>query len=110
MVRRTADNPAAWEVGTGYSKEPHADSKKTMVLTDGGHMLSDERVVSREVLPTGDLVFVTEVEGEDDNRPALFRFESAITAHEYTRRKMVRLEDGSGDGKFFQRHVYRWRR
>ena len=110
MVRRTADDPPAWETGIGYSKEPHADSAQVVVLGDGGRTLDRQRLLSREVLANGDLVFVTEMKGEDNKRPAMFRFEHRITAGEYSRRKMVRFEDGLGDGEFFQRHVYRWKR
>lgn len=110
VVRRVEEEPPAWEIGVGYSKEPHADSKELVVLRDGGRLLDEQRIVSREVLANGDLVFVMEARGEDNNRPAVFRFEHRIAAGEYSRRKMVRFEDGQGDGEFFQRHVYRWKR
>lgn len=107
MVRRTGDSPPAWEIGVGYSKEPHADSKETLKLSSDGAELGDERVVSREPLAGGGVRFITEADGEDDRRPARFRFEHTITAHEYSKRKLVRFE---GETEFFERHVYRWTR
>ncbi len=102
-VRRVAE--ASWEFGVGYSKEPHADSKEVVTLAAG--MLGGDRVVSRRELPGGGVVVVTESAGEDDHRAALFRFEHSITALEYSRRKMVRLD---GEREFIERHVYRWKR
>jgi hypothetical protein len=107
IVKRVGTTPAAWEFGVGYSKEPHADAKETVALSPDGRMLGDERVISREALPDGGVRFVTEATGQDDNRPARFRFEHTITANEYTRRKLVCFE---GESEFFQRHIYRWAR
>lgn len=106
-VRRTGNHPAQWEFGYGYAKEPHADSKETVTLSADGRTFDGEAVISRTALPNGGLLFITEADGEDDNRPARFRFEYSITAHECSRRKLVRFNDGSG---FFERHVYRWKR
>jgi len=107
IVRRTSDAPPSWEFGTGYAKEPHADAKEIVSLSADGGMLGDERVVSRTPLPGGGVLFVTETDGEDDHRPARFRFEHSITTHENSRRKLVRFD---GETEFFERHVYRWKR
>ncbi len=108
VVRRLEGEPPSWEFGVGYSKEPHADSKETVVLGRGGEVLGDEVVVSREVV-AGGVKIVTEADGEDDGRKARFRFEHVISEREYTRRKLVRFA-GAGEGEFFERHVYRWGR
>lgn len=107
IVRRRGDSPPSWEFGMGYSKEPHADSTEIILLSTDGRLFGDEQVRSREVLQESGVRFVTECDGEDDHRQASFRFEHTITAHEYSRRKLVRLKDES---EFFERHVYRWTR
>jgi len=106
IVVRTNDTPPAWEFGVGYAKEPHADSKEDVSLKDGGRRLGDEQVVSRTSLPDG-VLFITECDGQDDNRAARFRFEHTITPHEYSKRKLVRFV---GTTEFFERHIYRWNR
>jgi hypothetical protein len=106
IVTRKSDAPPTWEFGVGYSKEPHADSKEDVSLKDGGRTLGEEQVVSRTSLPDG-VLFITECNGQDDNRAARFRFEHRITAHEYSKRKLVRF-DGTSD--YFERHIYRWKR
>ena len=106
IVVRTSDTPPAWEFGVGYANEPHADSKEDVSLKDGGRTLGDEQVVSRISLPDG-VLFITECDGRDDNRAARFRFEHSITAHEYSKRKLVRFD---GTSEFFERHIYRWKR
>lgn len=103
IVKRVGEEPPTWEFGVGYSKEPHADSKETVVLSRGGEMLGDEQVVSREVVDGG-VKIVLEADGEDDRRKARFRFEHEILEKQYTRRKMVRFE---GEREFFERHAYR---
>jgi uncharacterized protein YceK len=105
IVRRTGDSPPSWEIGIGYSKEPQADSSEVISLTDGGRILGDEHVISRESLPGGGVRFVTEADGEDDHRPSRFRFEHTLLSGEYSRRKLVRFK---GQEEFFERHVYRW--
>jgi len=105
-VTRKAATSATWTVGVGYSKEPHADSSEDVSLSADGTRFGDEVIVARTTLPDG-VVFITECDGEDDNRPARFRFEHTITASEYSRRKLVKF---NGTGEFFERHIYRWRR
>lgn len=106
IVVRKDDAPRTWEFGVGYAKEPHADSKEELALKDRGRMLGDELVVSRTVLADG-VTFITECDGQDDNREARFRFEHTITSHEYSKRKLVRFAETK---EFFERHIYRWKR
>lgn len=106
-VRRASDDPPAWEFGFGYSKEPHADSTETIALSRDGRRLGDEAVVSREQMTGGGVRITTEADGNDDSRPARFRFVHTITDRAYTRSKLVRFTD---EADFFERHVYRWTR
>jgi len=107
VVQRTSKTAAAWEFATGYSKEPRADSTEIVALSDDGRMLGDARVIQRDALADGGIFFVTESTGDDDHRASDFRLEHSITAHEYSRRKLVRFE---GEPEFFERHIYRWKR
>lgn len=110
IVRRITTTPAdppAWEFGYGYSKEPHADSTSTLTLRDNGRTLGDESVIARGQSVTGVLSYITECHGEDDNRPATFRFEHSLSPTYYARRKLVRFD---GERDFFERHWYRWSR
>jgi len=97
----------AWEVRTGYPDEPHANSRERVALGEDGRRLGDEAVVERRALEDGGVLLVTERDGVDDDRPARFRFEYRIGAHEYSLRKLVRL---NGEREFFERHIYRWSR
>lgn len=107
VVRKLTDAPPSWEFATGYAKEPQADVTENVVLSPDGRALGDERVVERRSLPGGGVFFVTETTGDDDDRPATFRFEHSITPTAYSRRKMVRFE---GEAAFFERHIYEWKR
>jgi hypothetical protein len=106
-VRRVESKPATWEVGIGYSKEPHADARELVSLSADGTKLDSELVIVATRSPDGQLRFVTECDGMDDNRPATFRFEHDVNARTYSRRKMVRL---AGASEWFERHIYRWSR
>ncbi|MCX5691054.1 MAG: hypothetical protein NTV94_14920 [Planctomycetota bacterium] len=106
-VRKDESKPAAWEFGMGYSKEPHADSRELVTLSADGALLGTEDVIVVQRFSDGRLLFVTECDGTDDNRPARFRFEHELGQHTYSRRKMVKL---AGTTEWFERHVYRWSR
>lgn len=108
LVARTGE--AAWSWATGYDDEPHADSASEVRLIEGGQAIQSgdtiERVVSR--VREGDrLSFMTEHADADDNRPATIRREYRIGPGEFSIRKLVKYE---GEGDFFQRHEYRWKR
>ena len=106
-VRRVGSKPATWEVGIGYSKEPHADARELVGLSADGTMLGTERVIVMNRSLEGQLRFVTECDGMDDNRQATFRFEHDVSQQSYSRRKMVKF---AGTSEWFERHIYRWSR
>lgn len=108
VVRRTGQSPPSWEFGVGYSKEPHADTKEVIALSVDGSKFGDEMVVSRSDMPGGGVKFITESEGEDDHKPAQFRFEHEITPVQYTRRKLVQFKGERG--AWIERHVYQLKR
>jgi hypothetical protein len=91
----------------GYADEPHADGSETAVLTRGGREFRDERVLERTMLPDGTVRVITAQEGQDDNRPAEFRFIYLLSQKECSIQKLVRV---APEDAFFERNIYRWSR
>ena len=106
MVQRV-EGQTAWTFGIGYQKEPHADATEVVKLSSDGRMLGDETVISRQTLDAGGVVIVTQMRGEDNQRPATLRFEYRIEARRVSKRKVVEF---GGSEAPFQRHVYVWER
>jgi hypothetical protein len=106
MVVPVAGEALAWDVRMGYDDEPHADSGEIAKLEEGGTVFRGQRVLERE--ETGGRVrIVTETRGDDDRKPATFRFVYVIEAKSCSIQKLVKFDEG---GEFFERHVYRWTR
>jgi hypothetical protein len=97
----------AWDMRIGYADEPEANSGETAVLSEDGTVFRDQRVIERREEPGGTLRIVTEEAGEDDHKPAQFRFVYRIAANEVSIQKLVKFADSPD---FFERHIYRWTR
>jgi hypothetical protein len=59
-------------------------------------------VVERSVLAGGIVRIVTEKSGQDDRRPAMFRFTYLVGDSSFPRRKEVKFE---GTADYFERHT-----
>lgn len=64
-------------------------------------------MVERSVLAGGIVRIVTEKSGQDDRRPAMFRFTHLFCDSSFSRRKEVKVE---GTTDYFERHTYNWTR
>ncbi|MBC3883325.1 hypothetical protein H8K35_18170 [Undibacterium sp. LX40W] len=106
-VSKSEQEASTWLWSYGYDDEPHANAKDGIRLSEDGKKLGQEEVISRELRPNGALRIVTTMPGEDDRRPAQFRFTYTITADSFDRKKEVKLV-GSED--YFVRHVYAWKK
>lgn len=106
-ITHSEQDPSVWLWSYGYDEEPHANTKDSIRLTDGGKKLGNEEVISRELWPNGTLRILTTMSGEDDKRAAQFRFTYTIKSDSFERKKEVKLV-GSED--YFVRHVYSWKR
>ena len=87
-----------------YPDNAYYDSKERIVISESGHKLNGEPVVSRETLADGTLIITTAYRGEDNNLPADIRMTYAVHANKLEIRKEVRFD---GDRIFFERNAYR---
>ncbi|MBR7800143.1 hypothetical protein [Undibacterium fentianense] len=107
LVTRSSEKSSVWLWSYGYDKEPHANASNGIELSEDGRRFGNENVLQRQVAEDGTLTVITSMVGEDDNRPAEFRFTYTVTENTFTRQKEVKLKSG---GDFFTRHTYRWTR
>ncbi|MBC7652294.1 MAG: hypothetical protein H7101_11145 [Deinococcales bacterium] len=103
--QQSANNPNIYLRSIGYSTEPHANQKDSMIISCDGTMLDDYKIISKKQLANGILEIVSEKKGIDgnDNKPALMRRIFTITNNTFTNKKEV-LFDGSD--KWLLRHTY----
>lgn len=109
-VTRVPSQPSAWEFAFGYSDEPQADNRNTVVLSPDGRTFAGETVLERSTLPPGGgggMRIVTTEEGKDDNKPATMRYVYLITPSEFSITKFVKFAGSSNE---IERHTYRWKR
>ena len=85
----------AYEWHTAYPKEPSHNSTDTLVISADGKLLDGEAVTQRS-LKNGMLKIVTLKTGEDNNKPADFRFTYLIGNRSFSRKKEV-MYNGTTD-------------
>lgn len=107
IVRPNGDDKWSWVFEYVYPDEPHANSRGIVQLSEDGGRLNGEVVLERISLPDNTIRFVTEKKGEDNNRPASFRFTYLLNAQSFSIMKEVRYE---GEEQFFERNRFDWKR
>ena len=107
VVTRADADGRSWRFDYQYPDEPKANSASNVSIADDGSTIDGERVTERSVLAGGIVRIVTEKSGQDDRRPAMFRFTYLIGDASFSRRKDVRFE---GTEDYFERHTYSWTR
>lgn len=106
-VTRSKNNKSSWIFDYRYPKEPKADSAETVTVSKDGKILDGEAVVERTILPDKTLKIVTEKNGTDNNKNAVFRYTYMLNKSNFSIKKEVRYE---GAAEFFGRNEYIWKR
>jgi hypothetical protein len=107
VVTRLDADGRSWQFEYRYPDEPKANSTSRVTIAADGLTIDGERVTERSVLAGGIVRIVTEKSGQDDRRPAMFRFTYLVGDSSFSRRKEVKF-DGTAD--YFERHTYSWTR
>lgn len=90
-----------------YPKEPEANGSDTLKITDSGKIFGDEAIIEKNLTEDGSMKLVTEREGNDDERPAIFRHTYLINKNNFSVKKEVRFKD---ENDFFKRNEYEFQR
>ena len=104
-VTKTGDS--AWSFAYQYPDEPKANSTGEVTLSADGKSFNNQAVVSKRKNSGGGIEIVTNKEGDDNNKKALFRFTYTITPKTFSIRKEVQVE---GSTEWFERNTYSWSR
>lgn len=107
VVTRADADGRAWLFDYQYPEEPKANGASRITLAGDGSTIDGERVTERSVLAGGIVRIVTEKAGQDDGRPATFRYTYLLGDSSFSKRREVRLD---GTAEYFERHTYSWTR
>lgn len=78
-----------------YPKEPNANSKDKIKISDDGQQLNKKEVKSRQKLSDGTTQITTEYLGKDNNKPALIRNIYILGDKLFVIRKEVNFENAN---------------
>jgi hypothetical protein len=76
-----------------YPKEPNANSKEKIKISENGQQLNKKEVSSRQILSNGQIQITTEYLGKDNNKPALIRNIYILGEKQFVIRKEVNFEN-----------------
>lgn len=104
-IQQSKDNPNFFLHSLGYSTEPKANQKDTLVIGNNGTTLDDYTIISYKKLAPDSIVIITQKKGIDgnDNKSALLRHTYTITTHLFTNKKEVKFV---GTDKWLTRNTY----
>lgn len=85
-----------------YPDEPKANEYDTLRITKGGRYFDGARILEKKTV-NGNLTFLTESQGRDDDRPATIRIRYTAGPHTFIIQKEVRFSE---QDTFMMRHVY----
>lgn len=102
---QSKSNPNIYLRSIGYSTEPHANQKDSMMISKDGKMLDEFTIVGFKKAKDGTLEIVGEKEGIDgnDNKPATIRRTFTISATTFVNKKEVLFK---GTSIWLVRHTY----
>lgn len=105
--QQSKDNPNIYLRSIGYSTEPHANQKDSMIISKDGTMLDDFKIISNKKLKDGSIEIIGEKNEADgnDNKPATIRRTFTINSTSFVNKKEVRF---NGTGTWIVRHTYRF--
>ncbi|MBC7587699.1 MAG: hypothetical protein H7178_05000 [Chitinophagaceae bacterium] len=107
--QQSKENPNIYLRSIGYSTEPHANQKDSMIISKDGTMLDDYKIISNKKLKNGSIEIITEKNSVDgnDHKPAVLRHIYFIGKILFINRKEVKF---AGTDKWIMRNEYRFTR
>lgn len=90
-----------------YPKEPKANNKEKLKISDGGQQLNNHPVISKQDLPDGELEITTEYSGRDNNKAALIRHIYTLGKDVFIVKKVVKFENSEA---WLERNIYSFSR
>jgi hypothetical protein len=106
-VTASAKGPGIYNWATVFPKETSHNSTDEVVITKDGKTFDGETVTERTVLPDGTLKFVTQADGMDNKKIAIYRITYLLGKTTYSRKKEVCY---TGETTFFVRNQYSFTR
>lgn len=106
-IRKSKNKKSTWIFDYRYPNEPGSNSTETVVLSDNRKLFDGETITEKTKLPNKILRIVTEKNGQDNDKKAIFRYTYLISKTVFSVKKEVRYEDGK---EFFIRNEYSWKR
>lgn len=97
----TAKGNGVYSWFTVYPKESSHNSTDDIIISADGKTFDGETVTGRAVEPDGALLFTTQKPGNDNNKPATFRYSYRIGKNTFSRKKEVSY---TGDKAWFIRN------
>lgn len=88
-----------------YPNEPEANDTDKLKLSKKGTHLNKAKVVSREVLPNGQVVIMAQKKGKDDNKKAMMRYTYTVSENQFVIRKDVKFD---GAEEWVQRNEFKY--
>lgn len=107
IVTQSKEDKSSWVFDYQYPDEPKANGKKTVTLSENGKLFNDEAVIEKSDIADKTLKIVTEKNGTDNDKNALFRFTYLLSKTNFSIKKEVKYE---GATEFFVRNEYSWKR
>lgn len=108
-IQQSKDNPNFFLRSLGYSNEPKANKKDTLVIGKNGTTFDGYTIVSYKKLSADSIFIITQQKGIDgnDDKPALLRHTYTISNHVFTNRKDVKFD---GTTTWIKRSEYSFKR
>lgn len=106
-VSQSAEHRLSWIFEYTYPDEPQANTKRSMAIAKDGRTFGDELIVERTTLPDKTIKIVTNKNGKDNDKPAVFRFTYLLSDKVFSLKKEVSYD---GSNEFFERNEYSWKR
>jgi hypothetical protein len=103
------DNPNIYLRSIGYSTEPHANEKDSMIISKDGTMLDEFKIISNKKLKDGSTEIIGEKIGADgnDNMPAIIKRTFTINSTSFVNKKEVKF---NGTNTWVLRHTYSFKK
>ena len=90
-----------------YPNEPNANSKDKIVVSKKGDKLNGKAVKSKQKLSNGQVQFITEYDGKDNNNKAIIRNVYILGSKQFVIRKEVKFEKSND---WLKRNEYNFER